>query len=105
MSEMRQRGYWGILSERLTIEEWEYGCLQAMERESFHKVPLPAVMLDYAREYRKARREQQARVARQRRQLMAPEESLEQVRELIAGVFPHAVLTEPTPPGEQDDAQ
>lgn len=53
MSELKQRGYWQIMQDRLTIEEWEYACTQAITRETFHKVPLPAVLLDYAREQRK----------------------------------------------------
>lgn len=102
MSELRKRAYWGILRDRISLEEWEYGCMQAMERETFHKVPLPAVMLDYAREYRKVKREERDRAQRQTLQLMAPEESLEKVRELIAGVFRDDRLKDPIPPYDQE---
>ena len=56
MSELKQRGYWNLLHPRLTIEEWEYACTQAMTRETFHKVPLPAILIDYAMEHRQAAR-------------------------------------------------
>lgn len=58
MHEVRQRAYWQLFADRITIDEWTYACEQAMIRETFHKVPLPAQLLDYVREYR----QQQAQI-------------------------------------------
>lgn len=101
LSELKQRGYWSLLQDKLSIEEWEYGCMQAMERETFHKIPMPAVLLDYGREYRHARRAQREQAARQTKRLMAPEESLHTVRALIASVWPDDRLKDPIPPYEE----
>src|SRR5215510_2158448 len=73
MSELRKRGYWGLMRDRLSLTEWEYACMQAIEHHAFPKVPVPAVLLDYGREYRKAQREERQRVEQQRQQLMEPE--------------------------------
>ena len=54
MTIARQKLYWATLSGPLTIEEWEAACLQALTCETFHKVPLPAVLLSYAKQYRDA---------------------------------------------------
>lgn len=48
----RQKLYWEALHARLTIDEWEYACGAAIDRETFHKVPLPAVLMGYIHEYR-----------------------------------------------------
>ena len=64
LSELRQRMYWEICRARLVIEEWEYACLQAMARETFYKVPLPAHLLEYVQEYRATQREEAARQRR-----------------------------------------
>ena len=56
LSELRQRSYWRIMENKCSLTEWQYACLQAMARETFHKVPLPAQLMDYVREYRDARR-------------------------------------------------
>ena len=51
LTKERQKLYWKALHARLTIEEWEYACETAMDRETFHKIPLPAVLMAYAAEY------------------------------------------------------
>jgi len=43
----RQRLYWEVLKDMITIDEWEYACTSALRHETFHKVPLPAVLLTY----------------------------------------------------------
>jgi len=43
----RQRLYWEVLKDMITIDEWEYACTAALRHETFHKVPLPAVLLTY----------------------------------------------------------
>jgi hypothetical protein len=48
----RQKLYWLAFRDTVVIEEWEYACMQAMQRETFHKVPLPAALMHYVREYR-----------------------------------------------------
>lgn len=55
MSEFRQEAYWQIFGEHVTLEEWEEACLQAMSRETFHKVPVPAVMWGYIKQQRPRR--------------------------------------------------
>lgn len=57
MTKPRQHLYWEMLRDSLSIDEWEYACGQAMARETFHKVPLPAALMDYVREYRQAEKE------------------------------------------------
>jgi hypothetical protein len=98
LTKPRQTLYWQVFAPKLTIDEWEYACFQAIERENFHKVPLPAVLLDYVREYRRAQRDargQQPGVEGMctRQQLLAVRESLvdpAEVNALIASVWPDA---------------
>lgn len=52
LSETRQSMYWALLRDRVTLDEWTYATAEAMARETFYKVPLPAHLLDYVREYR-----------------------------------------------------
>ena len=44
--------YWELVAPRVSLAEWSYACKQAMLRESFHKVPLPDVLLSYVKEQR-----------------------------------------------------
>ena len=52
LSESQMETYWSVLQPEITLEEWHYACQTVMRREHFPKVPLPAVFLDYALEYR-----------------------------------------------------
>ena len=83
LSEVRQRLYWRTLGEKLTLAEWEAACLLAMERERFHKVPLPGVLMDYVREVRSQAAPPRA---------LAPPEDVgmlhSEVRALIASIWP-----------------
>ena len=45
--------YWDTLKDDCTIDEMDYAARQAMQRETFYKLPLPAHLLDYVREYRR----------------------------------------------------
>jgi hypothetical protein len=65
LSKQRLLLYWETFREEVTIEEWEYTCVQAMRRETFHKVPLPAALMDYVREYRQMQARHEREVARQ----------------------------------------
>ena len=67
MTELRQKLYWQLFADRNTIDEWEYACEQAMVRETFHKVPLPAQLLDYIREYRQEQAREQRYIAETQR--------------------------------------
>ena len=82
MTELRQKLYWQLFADRHTIDEWEYACQQAMIRETFHKVPLPAQLMDYIREYRQEQaREHRSRAEAQRLALEAsPEWKAEQAK-------------------------
>jgi len=75
MSEMRQLAYWELLRDRIDIEEWQHACTEAMQRETFHKVPLPAALWEYIQEYRvRQRRERQRRAEAERFALKASPE-------------------------------
>jgi len=54
LNDARMEGYWVTLGNKMSIDEFEGACRLAMERETFHKVPLPAVLIGYAQEYREA---------------------------------------------------
>lgn len=58
LSKPRQMLYWELLQHKITMQEWEYACEQAMDRETFHKVPLPAQLMTYVEEHRTQRRQQ-----------------------------------------------
>ena len=45
VSKQRMALYWDIFRDRITIDEWEHACAQALVQEDFRKVPLPAVLL------------------------------------------------------------
>jgi hypothetical protein len=96
LTELRQRSYWQLFSECVTTEEWEYACQEAMKRETFHKVPLPAQLMDYVREHRRALRDaalqaQLAEDVRTRKRLLALGEPLvdpAEIEALITSVWP-----------------
>ena len=106
LTKERQRIYWRTLNDTMTIDEWQYACEQAMARSDFHKVPLPAALIAYAMERRRAEDQCLAARARERELLTAgpsqflgtPEENLANVRALIASVWPDNFLKDS--PGE-----
>jgi len=57
----RQRLYWALFRNEVSLPEWEYAAAQAMWRETFHKVPLPAVLMHFVQELRQ-RQEREARL-------------------------------------------
>jgi hypothetical protein len=59
------------MRDRISIEEWEYACGKAMERETFHKVPLPAMLFDYVQECRAAQQRALAQDAARQREVAA----------------------------------
>lgn len=91
----RQELYWRTLHGRITIDEWEYACNEAMIRQDFHKVPMPKVLLEYAMEYRRRVEALHAETAAQKRLALNPprqgagdpEENLRNVAALIASVW------------------
>src|SRR5437870_1731259 len=66
MTPSRMQSYWELLAWQVSLEEWDYACYQAMLQETFYKVPLVSVLLDYARNFRKEQRQ-----AERQRQLEA----------------------------------
>lgn len=74
MSPERQQLYWELLKDELSIAEWEYGCTQAMKHETFHKVPLPAVLIAYAQPYREEQHRRALAHYERQRQLNAASE-------------------------------
>jgi hypothetical protein len=75
LSEVRQRTYWRLLAPICTLQEWETVCLEAMGGETFHKVPLPAVLQGYLTRLRQARAREtsRARLSHQRALEASPE--------------------------------
>ena len=59
LSELRQLAYWDLLRDRIGLEEWQQACTAAMQGETFHKVPLPAILWGYVTAYRAEQRRQQ----------------------------------------------
>ena len=86
LSELRQRSYWRLMEDKCSLGEWRYACAQAMTRETFHKVPLPAALLVYVEEYRQEQRDlelKRERAAAEQRQLAAPAVDLIPRAELV----------------------
>ncbi len=75
LSEISVRAYWRFFESRCTINEWEGACQLTLERETFHAVPMPAVLLGYAQEWEGIERR-----ARQKRYLASPEYAEDQRR-------------------------
>jgi hypothetical protein len=74
LSKPRQRLYWEALKDVVTLEEWDYATMEAIRRETFHKVPLPGQLMTYIEEYRVSRRQHdKEREQAQRRTLEAAE--------------------------------
>ncbi len=96
LTKPRQKLYWDLLHEHLTIDEWEYACHQAMLEENFHKVPLVATLKGYVQTYRAAHRTQRQREERgdgahTEAQLLQLWEQLilpSEVRALIESIWP-----------------
>ena len=94
LCDTRQRVYWQLFNERCTIEAWEWACYKAMDSETFHKVPLPAVMSEYLRAYTRLEQEVKQRVLTEQRAReeqkyrenppLAPNELQEQLQRLFA---------------------
>jgi len=94
LSDVRQRLYWEVFLERCTLAEWHWACISAMSRETFHKVPLPAVLFEYIKEYRKstyALRQEQGQAERRRteqklldQRILSQEEMQQQLATLFA---------------------
>ena len=104
ISERRQRLYWEFFRDHSTIEEWAYACNQAMWRETFHKIPMPAVLREYIVEYRKTTAEErkQRELRQEAKQIREEQYSLEQVRAIQATLFKDDRLAAPPPPYETE---
>lgn len=69
MTRPRINVYWGLFAPQCNVDEWVYACTRAMHAETFHKVPLPAVLFGYIEEYRVERRQRREREWREARVL------------------------------------
>lgn len=79
LAKPRQKLYWEVFAPKVSIEEWEYACHEAISRETFHKVPLPAAMMTYVYEWRMLQRralEQAEAKAREEARLVARAERI-----------------------------
>lgn len=103
LSELRQRLYWEVLRDEVTIDEWCQACWHAMRRETFHKVPLPATLIEYAREYRREQRLHDVALTPGLRDIRDDPIALEELHTLMANVFQDDRLHDPIPPSEQED--
>lgn len=73
LTEIRQRIYWDLF-QRVSIDAWEYACVQCMRSETFHKVPLPAVLTPHVMEYQRREMAQREALANdQERRLLETE--------------------------------
>src|SRR5712691_5967380 len=45
LDEVRQRAYWLVLAERVSIEEWEEACPAVMAQWTMHRVPMIGVFM------------------------------------------------------------
>jgi hypothetical protein len=96
LTKPRQLLYWELFRDKITIEEWEFATSQAMTKETFHKVPLPAALMEYVREHRRQQRakilEEQCHehTASRQRLLEIREKQVDtgEIERLIASVFP-----------------
>ena len=84
LPELRQRLYWQFFRDGVSLEEWQAACYRAMTGETFYKVPLPAVLMEYVRDVRKARRLDGPRL----REVEEDSAAQAQVRALIDSVWP-----------------
>jgi len=73
-----QRLYWELFQPSSTLDEWAYACEEAMRRETFHKLPLPARLWAYIDEYRQ--RQARERDAEARRLEMVAQQEREAAR-------------------------
>lgn len=90
LSTTRQKLYWRAVAPSLSLAEWDYACMEAVKRETFHRVPLPVVLIAYGRDYRQQRKWQEpARPA-----LPEPAIQAEEVRKLMATVFKDKTMPE-----------
>jgi hypothetical protein len=100
LSKERQVQYWLLLAHRMTLDEWRYACWQAMSRETFHKVPVPAALWEYVLEYRANRHDEQSwqetRLLPQATPSMQ-EDALREVRQIIEALREHGVGEEQEP--------
>ena len=67
VSTQRQALYWDAFRDRITIEEWEYACREAIAKVAFNKLPLPAVLLGYIHELHAKQRRRAEEQAKQER--------------------------------------
>lgn len=84
LSEISMRAYWDFFESRCTIDEWEAACEITLEREKFHAVPMPAVLLEYATEIRRQwwkeaeeeRKREEWQIAAEQRRIAAEKQAL-----------------------------
>jgi hypothetical protein len=94
LTEVQLLAYWTVCAPRLTLQEWQQACLEALAQETRAQVPMPAALLAYARAARQAQQEAERAAWEAQRQRAQPQGSRddrrnqEEVRRLLASVFP-----------------
>lgn len=95
----KKHGYWIALVD-LPLEAVQYACVEALKTETF--MPVPAVLRSHAREWTRLARHQRPQTDHD---MLAIREALmgeEEVRKLIASVWPDDRLKDPIPRYEAD---
>ncbi len=59
LSDLRQRGYWWVLKDACTLEEFETACRAVLAETVYHKTPLPGVLLERVKAQRALARRQE----------------------------------------------
>ena len=83
LTKPRQQLYWDIFRTKMEIDQWEHICQQAMEYETFHKLPLPRTLWNYGEGFRQQARQRQyhAEYEAERLRLIAGEQARAQEQE------------------------
>lgn len=103
MSKERVQLYWELFRDKVSLEEWQYACRKAMLGVEFPKVPMPAILMDYVKEFRSLQLLEAQRAQRAEKpplQIREEQFSLEQLRQLQMNIWPEErdrILKDPIP--------
>lgn len=96
----KKHAYWVALEDQ-KLEAVQHACAEVLKTEGFF--PVPAILRTHAREWQKVQA-QRAMMPPSEREVLALREAtmpLEEVRALIAEVWPEDKLKDPIPPYEE----
>jgi hypothetical protein len=90
----KKHGYWIALCD-MPLEAVQYACLEVLKAEMF--MPVPAILRNHAREWVRMARHQRPMPTQDALQIREALMGEEEVRKLIASVWPEEQLKEPLP--------